>query len=1105
MSKLLDDVRHGRLDVSTLGGIAYQQLVFEQLLDNLFMDPQVLTVENHAQGPVDYVVHEPSGTGMFAKARKHYFECKNYSRALELDNVAKIMVVAVADQPDSVHVVSRTRLQPQISNYASRLFDVGGHGNPIFRSIVFRHWQTDHLLNLSATAIHKGDEDGSERRDADAKVSWWMTECSGFSETEIASSAQSNRQISVRKGCLLLMTLEYPSQRVGDIELVGIPESSWTAADSTEHDESSATRRTYLIDTAHLEADRIYRASLKISSGVMEARIPVGELRVEGSDAVLPELRQEEIGDLCRQIGPSGLHRLVLVDGEAGVGKTHFVERASEALRAKFGFDVVSFTVTDEHQGSLLTALLRACLTPPIHQKSFQEVAQAVQKVLLSDELDARTLEANVGLLARVAIRMGPRVIVLRDCQLLNAQVANQIWALIVAFNDAGWGGVRLVLEYRQPDATLNEAIKSLVTRIKLRIRRVLLMKSLVPLTQGELSVAVAKIFRHVTPEIAACLMQRTGGLPLFLESYLCRLLDLGFVVWDRGNPPRLSISHPAQVLADTLPVSGALILEDRVRTWLQYAFGDEAGMVATELGLVAVTDSATSQSFIREALRIPPERLRTIQLAVDAGNLGYGRPDGEIVFRHDLLRTAMISVAREGQGFIVSAREIAGRLVVAVTKENELQIRYLRARMFSVIADRVALEVELRLGVQAAKEASDYGHLVSFLAQLLALLPTSSNAEERLDLMSGLAWAEWVSDSLLVARQRYLLLAHEAQQIATGDFSLAEAIATDAYRRAIGIDLELMEPLAFLDNAIAVLKRRQTPVTFNSIVNRLVLFCARFGYPQAGFEFSKLAFNYIGEGLRANEGAVICSEMGALYAHAEPDTALSLFRQGVGLANDECQRSYNQLDILVLESLHMAGELDLDTFGQLWTTSSQNRFSEVLTRASLLRGSLYLRAGDLVNARQWIERTSTLVNLYHLNEFELPVLNDSLLLAFLEGNLDQTKTRLAAFIDEFDKLLETVESMTRLVPKALKECRNAAEKLPIEQSPLFKPGRPPAYCGVFFEMLGNVAAIAHRLGMSELALSCQQRPELLLPGGSRAYGTRYAKWGDLELVLGAY
>jgi hypothetical protein len=144
------------------------------------------------------------------------------------------------------------------------------------------------------------------------------------------------------------------------------------------------------------------------------------------------------------------------------------------------------------------------------------------------------------------------------------------------------------------------------------------------------------------------------------------------------------------------------------------------------------------------------------------------------------------------------------------------------------------------------------------------------------------------------------------------------------------------------------------------------------------------------------------------------------------------------------------------------------------------------------------------LVNLYHMNEFELPALNDMLLLAFLEGNLDQARTHLAAFVEEFKKLLEVVERMTQLVPKALDECRNAAEKLAIEKSPLFKPSSPPEYCGVFIEMCENIAMIAPKLGMSGLPLSCL-RPELRLPSGSRANGNRYLNCGGLELVLGAY
>src|SRR5450830_87528 len=127
------------IDLSHLSGIEYQKRVFECLLRRVFGDPRVLRVRNQGKGEVDYIVEEHSGNGMLATDRFHYFECKNYSRSLELDSVAKVMVVAVSDQPLSVHVVSRTPLQPQIRKYASRLFSFDGSVNPIFRSVVFRH------------------------------------------------------------------------------------------------------------------------------------------------------------------------------------------------------------------------------------------------------------------------------------------------------------------------------------------------------------------------------------------------------------------------------------------------------------------------------------------------------------------------------------------------------------------------------------------------------------------------------------------------------------------------------------------------------------------------------------------------------------------------------------------------------------------------------------------------------------------------------------------------------------------------------------------------------------------------------------------------------
>lgn len=1104
MDKLLDDSGHGRVDVSGLGGLQYQKLVFGKLVDTLFENRNVLTIENCDKGPVDYIVHEVSGGGMLAKNRKHYFECKNYGRSLELDSVAKIMVVAVAEQPDSVHVVSRTGLQPQIVSYASRLFDIGDCGSPIFRSIAFHHWQTDHLLNFQASILDEVASGSGE----DPKLAplWWMTECAAFSETEIASSsALSDRQFWMRHGCLLHLTLEIAENEINSAELLGIPEGSWIQMDPIESTVPAAIRHTYLVDTSQLDPGEQFRMSIRIKSGMSDTRIPVGDLRFGGSDSMLPELRQREIDEMIRQVGPTGHNRLILVEGEAGVGKTHFVEKMAEVLRARHGVDVACFTVTKEFQEKLLSTLLRACLTPPIHQASFQEVAAAVQRALLSDEIDAQTADANIGLLARLAIRMGPRLIVLRDCELLSESVANQLWALIVALNDAGWGAVRLVLEYRQPEANLNEAFRLLIENIDLRIHKVRLKKLVRPLTNDELSIASEKLFHHVTPEIAACLAQRTGGRPLFIENYLRRLLELGFIERNDSYPRRFSISQPARLLADVLPASGALILEHRVKTWLCDSFTDDIDTVVMELGLIAIADIASSQSFMRDALQISPERLQAIHRALDKGGLGTGRPDGDIVFQHDLLRTALVSVATANIGFDGLATQTADALLAVATPQIELQIRYLRSRIFSTIGDRVALEIELRRGARVANNVSDYGRLMSFLAQLLDILPADSNIEERLDLMNQLAWAAWVSDSLPIARQRYLHLAEEAERITTGDFVFAEAIATDAYRRAIGIDLELMEPLVFLDNAIAVLKRRQTLVTFNSIVNRLVLFCARFGHPQSGYDFAKVTFDHIGDGQRENEGAVICSELGALYVHAEPDIALSLFQRGVGLASDDYQRLYNVLDVLVLESLHQGIELDLRSFGSLWNTATQSRFSEILTRASLLRGSLFLRSGDFVNAGKWIAKTSTMVDLYHRKEFELPVLNDLMIATLLAGDIEQAHSRVTALAEEFDKLVEQHDALTRRLPLALDACRKAAEKLPFEPSLLELPQAPPKYCGVFYEIWDNVAVTARRLKMEDLARRYTEPPEWLSAGRPTSNPRRRVVVDGLELTVGAY
>lgn len=144
------------------------------------------------------------------------------------------------------------------------------------------------------------------------------------------------------------------------------------------------------------------------------------------------------------------------------------------------------------------------------------------------------------------------------------------------------------------------------------------------------------------------------------------------------------------------------------------------------------------------------------------------------------------------------------------------------------------------------------------------------------------------------------------------------------------------------------------------------------------------------------------------------------------------------------------------------------------------------------------------MVNLYHLKEFELPALNDMLILSLLEGATAQAERQLAAFVTEFDALVEQREAMTQLAAQTLDACLAAAKKLPVEPSTLVRPAAAPGHCGVFFGLWRNVVAIAPTLGMPELAQKHGPQPEWLSPAApARAH--RRVQCGDLSLDVGAY
>lgn len=1094
------------IDLSHLSGLDYQKRVFECLVQRLFGDSRVLDIQNHSKGEVDYVVNEHPGTDLLATNKCHYFECKNYSRSLELDSVAKVMVVAVSDQPMSVHVVSRTPLQPQIKRYAARLFNFDSNTNPIFRSVVFRHWQTGSLLQY---------DEGEEERIVDStaapgfqapkfgEVHWWLSECSAFSEVEIASSQLSRQQLEVRHGTLLTLALQTSDVGPEEISLDGLPVDSWRYVPIAE----SAGAGHYLIDTTHFAADDSYRVSLRMLSQGVDRRIPLVHLSINGVAGFLPELRVDEIDELAGRMGPAGVTRLTLLGGEAGVGKTHLIERVAENLRARAGFDILRFTVPESPDDELMGSIIRHCLAPVIEKSAFNDVVSKIEAVLLRQE-NGGSPQMDFRLLARVASQMGPRVIVLRDCHLVTPKLADEIWMLISALDDASWGGIRLVMEYRLPDANANPAWRSLLDKIHVSIRKVLIDRQIDPLDGDAFSGVITYLFTHITDELRVSLFKRTGGFPLFLESYLHRLQHLGWI--RRHASGSFEISAPAAVLADPLPLGAQAILEERIRSALSPLSATDRHVLLTALGLIATTDNDYSQSLVLHSLGIGENATPNLQALLEDTGIGCVKSDGKIAFRHDLMRQALATVAKGTDGFAAVARQTADSLLAAMLPMDEVKVRLIRVRIYTLLGDHVSCELELRAAVKAAHKRHDYQHLISFLGLLLPLLKRHGNLHERLMLMQELAWASWVSESLVVARDRYRQVAAEAERNMEGDFSFSEAIATDAYRRAIGLDLELMEPHTFIVNTIAVLERRHDHLTFNSVLNRLVLFCARLGFPDHGYQFARIGFEYIGDGMRANEGSVLYSELGLLYAGAAREVALDCFKRARDMAeNDPPERVGTTLGLQVHECLYHGKAFDLAAFDATWRDCLTHRLSEPLARASLLRGSLLLRDGNLKSAGHWIERTATMVQLYHLKQFELPVLNDQIVHALLTGDIATASRAYAKLVAEFERVAAQTASATALLGKVMDSVRKVAGTLQAEPSTLVMPMSPPAYCEPAAEIRGNIAAFASLLGDDKTFQAYGTEnlagPMLNVAAGIIAGEYRCVEIGGYRLILGAY
>lgn len=245
----------------------------------------------------------------------------------------------------------------------------------------------------------------------------------------------------------------------------------------------------------------------------------------------------------------AGRRQVAFVKGEAGIGKTAFIAKAVERLRAQ-GFDLLSgrcterFGIDDVFQ-PLIDALAARCRAPggndllaairmhaPTWMLQLPDAIDASERAAVRDEVFGATRERMVREfceLVEVTSAVRPWVIVLED---LHGSDLATLDVLSRFARGAAAAPVLVMASYRPADSLIDAhpiprlhqdlEIHGLCTRLALE-----------PLARDDVEHYLA--LRFGDPQLAAALsvpvFERTHGQPLFVTSLVKHFIDLGAVV----------------------------------------------------------------------------------------------------------------------------------------------------------------------------------------------------------------------------------------------------------------------------------------------------------------------------------------------------------------------------------------------------------------------------------------------------------------------------------------------------------------------------------------------------------------------------------------------
>jgi tetratricopeptide (TPR) repeat protein len=505
-----------------------------------------------------------------------------------------------------------------------------------------------------------------------------------------------------------------------------------------------------------------------------------------------------------------GEGQVVLVIGEAGIGKSRLVQHFHQQITGTphTWAETAASPLFQNTPFYPVTELLRQFVAVPIDEPSDDQLAQLESVLDLAGMKPAAAIPLIAPLLNLPVPQKYPALMRLPEQQRRRLLATLIEWVrgmaglqpLVIAAEDLHWADpstlelLELLLEQGATARLLLLCTGRPEFRPQWPLRAHHLLITLSRLSARNVRTMVGQVAaqKALSEETVAAVVERTGGVPLFVEELTQALLESG----------------SGQLTAHEIPVT----LHDSLMARL-----DRLGAAKEVLQIAAVIGGEFSYELLHAVHPIADEELqRALHNLIDA-ELLYVRgiaPDATYLFKHALIRDAAY------EALLRSRRKELHRLVARTIDEKFIAFKEAHpevlARHWTEAGETELAISEWSRAGKAAEARGAFNEALASHQQALDLLNGSPGSAERdpreLELRLSISWILWMTSGpsapdTIEAAARVTALAEKS-----GNLTLVARLMTMKGLSALLASRNLAATLALADQALELARREGSP-----------------------------------------------------------------------------------------------------------------------------------------------------------------------------------------------------------------------------------------------------------------------------------------------------